>query len=351
MVSIDITATQTVQNSFSFFGSRSYQQEVTGSGSGIIISQTDDNLYIATNNHVIEDANTITVTFANDKTANATVKGTDPDADLAVLEIPLTEIEKDTLEAIKVAVMGSSETLQLGEPAIAIGNALGYGQSVTVGHISALQRKVQLEDRTMTLVQTDAAINPGNSGGALLNSKGEVIGINSVKYSSTDVEGIGYAIPISDAIPIINALVNGTALPESEQAYLGISGIDVTQQYQQRFGLPEGIYIEEVTDGSPAQKGGIRAYDIITEFDGTKVSTMDELTKLMDGKKAGDTVSITVMRSENNAYSPITLTVTLGSVSNKPKSQSSDARQGDYSDGYGGYGDYGDFGDFFNFFG
>ena len=336
MVSIDITATQTVQNPFSFFGSRSYQQEVTGSGSGIIISQTDTSLFIATNNHVIEDANSITVTFANNKTAKATVKGTDPDADLAVIEIPLESVDSATLEAIKVAVMGNSETLQLGEPAIAIGNALGYGQSVTVGHISALQRKVQLTDRTMTLVQTDAAINPGNSGGALLNSKGEVIGINSVKYSSTDVEGIGYAIPISDAIPIINALVNGTALPESEQAYLGISGIDVTEQYQQRFGLPEGIYVDEVTEGSPAQKAGIRNYDIITSFDGQKVATMDELSELMDAKKAGDTVSITVMRSENNAYSPVELTVTLGSVSNKPETTKTDSQQNG-----GDYGDYG----------
>ena len=346
MVSIDITATQTVQNPFSFFGSRSYEQEVTGSGSGIIISQTDTSLFIATNNHVIEDANSITVTFVNDKTAKASVKGTDPDADLAVIEIPLDEIDSATLEEIKVAVMGSSDALQLGEPAIAIGNALGYGQSVTVGHISALQRKVQLTDRTMTLLQTDAAINPGNSGGALLNSKGEVVGINSVKYSSTDVEGIGYAIPISDAIPIINALVNGTALPESEQAYLGISGIDVTEQYQQRFGLPEGIYIEEVTEGSPAEKGGIRNYDIITSFDGTKVTTMDELTDLMDGKKAGDTVEITVMRSENNAYSPIELTVTLGSVSNKPETKKSESKQDN-----GDYDDYGGMDDFFRFFG
>ncbi|MBR1810150.1 MAG: trypsin-like peptidase domain-containing protein [Clostridia bacterium] len=333
LVAIDVRVISTIQNPFSFFGSRSYQQEQSGSGSGIIISRTDNHLYIVTNNHVVEDATTITVTFDNGKSVEATVKGTDADADLAVVEIPVANIDNETLSAIKVAVMGDSDTLQLGEPAIAIGNALGYGQSVTVGHISALARKVQLTDKTMTLVQTDAAINPGNSGGALLNSKGEVIGINSVKYSSTDVEGIGYAIPISDAIPIINALVSGTALPESKQAYLGISGADVTEQYQLRFGLPAGVYIDDVTAGSPAEKAGIKPYDIITEFDGETVTSMDDLTSIIESKVAGDQVSLTVKRSQNNAYVEVQLTATLDSVSNRPETKTEQDQNSYYNYG------------------
>lgn len=335
MVAIDITVTQTVQNPFSFFGyGGSYQQEQTGSGTGIIISRTDKNLYIATNNHVVEDANNITVIFCDSTSCAASVKGTDEDSDLAVVEVPLENIESDTLDAIRIAVMGDSDKLQLGEPAIAIGNALGYGQSVTVGHISTLAKEVQLTDKTMELIQTDAAINPGNSGGALLNSSGEVIGINSVKYASTDVEGIGYAIPISDAVPIINALMNGTALPASEKPYLGITGTNVTKQYQERFGLPAGVYVE-VEDNTPAAKGGLRDYDIITAFDGKTITTMDELTDALGKKKAGDTVQITVMRHDGSAYSPVELTVTLDSVSNAPKTEDDDDDQNyGYNGGY-----------------
>lgn len=336
MVAIDITATQTVQNPFSFFGFGSaYQQEVSGSGTGIIISKTNTSLFIATNCHVISGANQITVTFCNNSSVKAIIKGSDEESDLAVVEVKLTDIEDDTLNAIKVAVLGDSDKLQLGEPAIAIGNALGYGQSVTCGHISALAKEVQLTDKTMKLIQTDAAINPGNSGGALINSSGEVIGINSVKYASTEVEGIGYAIPITDAQPIISALMNGTDLPESEKPYLGISGTDVTEQYQERFGLPEGVYVTEVTAKSPAAEAGMKAYDIINSFDGKEIKSMNELTQALNGKKAGDTVTVTVMRHNNNAHTEVTLTVTLGSVSNAPKSSNNNSSSGANQYGYG----------------
>ena len=321
MVAIDIIVTQTVQTPFYFFGygyGDTYEQQETGSGTGIIISQNDDYLYIVTNNHVIEDATSITVTFCDNTTASAVVRGNDEDSDLAVVQVALSDIDSETLNTIKVAVMGDSDTIQLGEPAIAIGNALGYGQSVTVGYISALEREVQLTDKTMTLIQTDAAINPGNSGGALINSNGEVIGINSVKYASTDVEGIGYAIPINTAIPIINAMVNGTALPESEKAYLGITGTDVTEQMQIRYGLPTGVYVTDVTTGSPAAEGGIQPYDIITSFDGQEITTMEQLTTAIGNKKAGDTVTIVVKRHTDSTFQDQTLTVTLDSVSNAP---------------------------------
>lgn len=324
MVAIDVVATQTVQNSFSFYGFNiPYQQQVSGSGTGIIISKTDSSLFIATNYHIIDGANTINVTFTDNTSVKATVKGSEEEADLAVIEVKLSDLDKETLDVIKVAVLGDSDKVQLGEPAIAIGNALGNGQSVTVGHISTLAKEVQLTDKTMTLLQTDAAINPGNSGGALINSSGEVIGINSVKYASTDVEGIGYAIPITDATPIITALMNGTAVPESQKPYLGISGTDVTEQYQERFGLPKGVYISSVFENSPAEKAGIKAYDIITSFDGKEIETMSELTDALAEKKAGDTVSVTVKRHSNNTYNETTVTVTLGSVSNAPKSNSS----------------------------
>lgn len=327
MVAIDVTVTQTVQNPFSLFGyGGSYEQEQKGSGTGFIIAKTENSLFIATNNHVVEGANDIIVTFCDDSSANASVKGTDEDSDLAVVEVPLENIDAETLDAVRIAVTGDSDKLQLGEPAIAIGNALGYGQSVTVGHISTLAKEVQLTDKTMKLIQTDAAINPGNSGGALINGNGEVIGINSVKYASTDVEGIGYAIPISDAVPIITALMNGTAVPASEKPYLGITGTDVTKQYQERFGLPAGVYVE-VEDNTPAARGGLRDYDIITSFDGKEITTMEELTSALSNKKAGDTVKITVMRHDGNAYNPVEVTVTLDSVSNAPKDDEDDEPQ------------------------
>ena len=343
MVAIDITATQTVQNPFTFFGyGSSYEQQVTGSGTGIIISEDDSNLYMVTNHHVIEGADSITVTFVDGSAVSGAVRGSDEDSDLAVVAVSLSEMSEETKKSIKIAVMGDSDKVQLGEPAIAIGNALGYGQSVTVGHISVLAKEVQLTDKTMNLLQTDAAINPGNSGGALLNGEGEVIGINSVKYASTDVEGIGYAIPVNDAIPIINAMVNGTALPESQKPYLGISGTDVTEQYQERFGLPEGVYVSSVTAGSPAAEGGMQPYDIIVSFDGQEIKTMDQLTEALNKKAAGDTVTIVVKRHNENMYSDVTLTVTLDSVSNAPDDeQQTPEEESYYSDDFGNYGDFG----------
>ncbi len=327
MVSINIKGTQTVQNPYSNFfdfgfgfgGNDSYQQEVTGSGSGIIISQNNNELLIVTNNHVVEDANEINVTFNDKSTSSATIKGTDADYDLAVISVKLSDISQETKDKIAVATLGDSNKLQLGQPAVAIGNALGYGQSVTVGYISALEREVQMTDNTMTLIQTDAAINPGNSGGALLDMNGNVIGINSAKYSDTDVEGMGYAIPISDATPIIEDLINHTSNAQSRQAYLGITGRDVTDSYSQSFGLPSGIYISKVTSGSPADKAGMQAGDIITKFNGNEVKTMSSLQAKLKARKPGETVEVTVQRQQRNGgYKEVTVSVTLGAKSDAP---------------------------------
>jgi len=231
--------------------------ETNASGSGIIIGQNEEELLIVTNYHVIEDSKEIAAEFIDGQSYTAAVKGTAADSDLAVISVKIADISADTLSKIKVAVLGDSDSLKLGEPAIAIGNALGYGQSVTVGYISAVERTVQLSDKTMTLLQTDAAINPGNSGGALLNIKGEVIGINSAKYSDTSVEGTGYAIPISTAAPIINDLMNSTYVSDEEKPYLGIYGSTVPSTYQERFGWPAGVYVSKVVGNSPAQLAGI----------------------------------------------------------------------------------------------
>lgn len=330
MVSINIKATATYENPYSqyfdfgfgfdFGGGDSYQYETEGSGSGIIISENTDELLIVTNNHVIDGATEISVCFVDEATCSATIKGTEPDYDLAVISVKLSDIPKETKDAISIAALGDSETLQLGQPAIAIGNALGYGQSVTVGYISALEREVQMTDNTMTLIQTDAAINPGNSGGALLDIEGNVIGINSAKYSDTNVEGMGYAIPISDARPIIDALVTNKVVPESEQPYLGIVGTDVTDSYSQAFGLPSGVYISKVNVGSPADSAGIQAGDIITSFDGKSLSTMESLQSRMKTHKAGDRVEVILQRQQRNGdYKEVTITVILGSKSDAPK--------------------------------
>ncbi len=310
MVSINVTATEIVGGGF--WGGQ-YEQEVQGSGSGIIISQTNDTLYIATNFHVVEGAKKISACFIDGKYYEAAVKGSDSDFDLAVISIPLSKIDSDTISKIKVAVIGSSDKLNLGEPAIAIGNALGYGQSVTVGYISALAREVEMENNTMTLIQTDAAINPGNSGGALLNINGEVVGINSAKFASTEVEGMGFAIPISDAVPIINDIINETAIPEKEQAQLGITGSTVESAWVSYYGWPEGVYVSQVTKDSPADKSGIRANDIIVKFDGRTVSSIDSLTEKLKKKRGGETVEIVIMRQDNyGKFEEKKITVTLG---------------------------------------
>ena len=309
-----VSITGTFQtNGYGFFG-RESSQESEGSGSGIIVGKDSHYLYIATNNHVVEDATSLAVGFCDDSTVEAEIKGTDSDADLAVVTVDLSKIKSSTLEGIKIITMGDSDKLNVGEQAIAIGNALGYGQSVTAGYISALNREVQLTDKTMTLIQKDAAINPGNSGGALLDGEGKLMGINTVKYSSEEVEGMGYAIPINTAKPIIESLINEETIPESKQAYLGITGGDMTEDMANAYGMPTGIYVSEIQQNSPAQKAGMQAGDVIVEFDGSSVTTMENLQNKLEKKSAGTKVTIKVKRqSQMGEYKDVTLNVTLGS--------------------------------------
>lgn len=327
IVAIDVKTTQT---STDVFG-RTYEQDASGSGSGIIVAQDSKNIYIATNNHVVADASSVSVTFNDNSVYSATVKGTDSDSDLAVVEVPLSKLSADTLSNIKVATLGDSDKVKVGAQAIAIGNALGYGTSVTVGYISAKDREVSGEDNTMKLLQTDAAINPGNSGGALVDSSGAVIGINSSKYADTSVEGMGFAIPINTAIPIINDIVKAQTVSEDEQAYLGIKGTNVTSEYAQYYNLPEGIYVSSVTSGSPADKAGIKKGDVIVKYKGKDVTTMDGLQEKMALCKAGDKAEITVKRADNGEYKSVTCSVTLGKKSDAPESTENSSDNGNSS--------------------
>lgn len=313
IVAINSVMTDTTTD---FFG-REYSQDVEGSGSGIIIGQNSSEILIATNNHVVENAKSVSIVFSDESKASATIKGTAPTSDLAVVAVKASDLSEKTLSTIKIATLGDSTKTKLGEMAIAIGNALGYGQSVTVGYISALNREVTVNDNTMKLIQTDAAINPGNSGGALLNSKGEVIGINSVKYVDTSVDSIGYAIPISDAIPIINELMNHTAVAESDSAYLGISGSDVTDVYSQSFGMPVGVYVGDVDSGSAADKAGIQKGDIIVAINKISVKTMSDLQEQLANIKAKSTGTVTVKYLNNGQYAEKTLNVTFGTKPSK----------------------------------
>ena len=325
MVSIVNNFTETAN----VFGQQ-YTQEEAASGSGIIVGKTDDELLIVSNNHVVESADTLTVTFIDGSEAQAQVKGLDSDMDLAVIAVSLNDLSDDTKNAITVATLGSSDDLKLGEPVIAIGNALGYGQSVTNGIVSALNREITLENgSTGTFIQTNAAINPGNSGGALLNMNGEVIGINSNKIGGTTVEGIGgtivegmgYAIPITSASPIIADLMERqtrTKVAEDEVGYIGISLQEVTSQISQMYNMPEGIYVVSVEEGSAAANAGIMKGDIITKFDGSSISSYSDLQKMLQYYAAGDSVTITVQRPQNGEYVSIELNLTLGS---RPASQ------------------------------
>lgn len=312
-----VSITNMTQQTVDFFGQQ-LTKEGEGAGSGIIIGQTEDTIYIATNNHVVANSTQLTVNFIDDQSVAAEIKGTDASTDLAVIAVEVSDIPKDTLSKIKVATLGDSDDIRVGESAVAIGNALGYGQSVTTGVISALEREVTVMDETTgtsvtnDLIQTSAAINPGNSGGALLNMKGEVIGINSVKYSDEDVEGMGFAIPISQAEPIINDLINREVVDEADTAYLGIAGQDVTSQISEAYGMPEGIYVTQVKEGTAAAKAGIQKGDIITEFDGKKVSSMEGLRDNMQYYSAGTTVDVVIQKNQNGEWQEQTISVTLG---------------------------------------
>ena len=302
----------------SYFG-QTMTSEADASGSGIIVGQNDTELLIVSNYHVIENADELTVQFTEGSEAKASIKGTDPDMDLAVIAVPVSDVDNAALQEIAVATLGDSDSLTVGEPAIAIGNSLGYGQSVTTGVISALNRNIQLSDGTDgTFIQTDAAINPGNSGGALLNMKGEVVGINSNKIGGSAVEGMGYAIPISAASPIIAELMlkeTKNKVAEEERGYLGISGISVTQEVSEAYGMPEGVYISQVYENTAAAAAGLRKGDIIVEFDGDKISSMDALQRELEFYAQGDTVDVTVMTPGAGGYESRTVQLTLGNRS------------------------------------
>ena len=299
-----------------FFG-QTYTQEQAASGSGIIVSETDSELLIVTNHHVVADATTLQVTFIDGSEAEAKIKGMDSDMDLAVIAVPLSSLSSDTKNAISVATLGNSDDLKLGEPVIAIGNALGYGQSVTNGIVSALNREITLEDgSTGTFIQTNAAINPGNSGGALLNINGEVVGINSNKIGGSTIEGMGYAIPISSASPIIADLMERQTrekVTDGQSGYIGISLQEVTSQIAQMYNMPTGIYVVSVEEGSAAEAAGIVKGDIITKFDGEKISSYSDLQNVLQYYAAGTTAKITVMRPENGEYVQHDYDITLGS--------------------------------------
>ena len=312
LVSITNIGVQEMQNLFG----QTMAYESQSSGTGIIIGQTDTELLIVTNNHVVNSAQVLSVGFADETACEAKVKGTDRDRDLAVIAVKMEDISKETREKIRVIELGSSSELQVGEQVIAIGNALGYGQSVTTGIVSALNRQVTVDDSTNTLIQTDAAINPGNRGGALLNRKGQLVGINSAKYSDTSVDGMGYAIPVDDVVGIIEGLMNRTIreekVPEEKQGFLGITGQDVTLEVSEAYDMPRGIYITSVEEGSAAEKAGLKKGNIIAKFDGASVSSMGELKEQLSYYKEGEEVTFAVWAVENGQYEERTVNVVLG---------------------------------------
>ena len=315
MPSLVAITNKSVQEMQSMFG-QTQAHESESSGSGIIIGKTDTELLMVTNNHVVSGAQDLSVGFVDESVAEATVKGTDADHDIAVIAVKLSDLSEDTLSTIKVIEIGSSSNLEVGEQVVAIGNALGYGQSVTTGIVSALNREVTIDNTANTLIQTDAAINPGNSGGALLNMSGQLVGINSAKYSDTSVEGMGYAIPVDDVVDIIENLMNRQVrtekAAEGERGFLGISGQDVTSEVSQAYDMPKGVYITSVETGSAAEQVGLQKGDIITKFDGTSVSALADLKEQLAYYKTGEQVEITYSTRENGQYAEKTATVTLG---------------------------------------
>lgn len=330
IVSITTKSVQEVQNYFGMYGMYGYapqqqEQEVEGSGSGIIVGKNDDELLIATNYHVVEGADTLSVAFTDGNAVEASVKGFDEERDLAVVSVSLDDVEDDTMDAISIANIGSSDDLKVGEQVVAIGNALGYGQSVTTGIVSAKNRRMDSDNNTVTdgsddssdgvnLIQTDAAINPGNSGGALLNMEGEVVGINSAKLASTEVEGMGYAIAISDVTDILQNLMNETSrdkLDDSEHGVLGIKGSSVSSEAVQMYGIPAGVFVKEVTEGGAADKAGLKANSVITEFNGKAVSSIDQLIEYLSYYEPDEEVELTVQVPHGTSYKEETVKVTL----------------------------------------
>ena len=330
IVSITTKSVQEVQNYFGMYGMYGYapqqqEQEVEGSGSGIIVGKNDDELLIATNYHVVEGADTLSVAFTDGNAVEASVKGFDEERDLAVVSVSLDDVKDDTMDAISIAKIGSSDDLKVGEQVIAIGNALGYGQSVTTGIVSAKNRRMDSDNNTVTdgsddssdgvnLIQTDAAINPGNSGGALLNMEGEVVGINSAKLASTEVEGMGYAIAISDVTDILQNLMNETSrdkLDDSEHGVLGIEGSSVSSEAVQMYGIPAGVFVKKVTEGGAADKAGLKANSVITEFNGKTVSSLDQLIEYLSYYEPDEEVELTVQVPHGTSYKEETVKVTL----------------------------------------
>ena len=330
IVSITTKSVQEVQNYFGMYGMYGYapqqqEQEVEGSGSGIIVGKNDDELLIATNYPVVEGADTLSVAFTDGNAVEASVKGFDEERDLAVVSVSLDDVEDDTMDAISIAKIGSSDDLKVGEQVVAIGNALGYGQSVTTGIVSAKNRRMDSDNNTVTdgsddssdgvnLIQTDAAINPGNSGGALLNMEGEVVGINSAKLASTEVEGMGYAIAISDVTDILQNLMNETSrdkLDDSEHGVLGIKGSSVSSEAVQMYGIPAGVFVKEVTEGGAADKAGLKANSVITEFNGKTVSSINQLIEYLSYYEPDEEVELTVQVPHGTSYKEETVKVTL----------------------------------------
>lgn len=330
IVSITTKSVQEVQNYFGMYGMYGYapqqqEQEVEGSGSGIIVGKNDDELLIATNYHVVEGADTLSVAFTDGNAVEASVKGFDEERDLAVVSVSLDDVEDDTMDAISIANIGSSDDLKVGEQVVAIGNALGYGQSVTTGIVSAKNRRMDSDNNTVTdgsddssdgvnLIQTDAAINPGNSGGALLNMEGEVVGINSAKLASTEVEGMGYAIAISDVTDILQNLMNETSrdkLDDSEHGVLGIEGSSVSSEAVQMYGIPAGVFVKKVTEGGAADKAGLKANSVITEFNGKAVSSINQLIEYLSYYEPDEEVELTVQVPHGTSYKEETVKETL----------------------------------------
>lgn len=342
MPSIVAITNKSVQEVMTMYGMGVQQYETESAGSGIIIGQNDEELLIATNAHVVQDANTLTVCFINEEANEAKIKGADTDNDLAIIAVDLSDISGSTLDAIRIATLGNSDELNIGEQVVAIGNALGYGQSVTTGIVSALDRTIDGTKDGTNYIQTDAAINPGNSGGALLNMSGELIGINSAKLANTKIEGMGYAIPISMATPIIDDLMNmktRTLVDEDEAGYLGISGFSVTDEVAAAYNIPKGIYISEANPGGAADKAGIQKGDVIIKFDGMGMDSINKLKERLGYYKAGEVVDVIIARADNGEYQEKTIQVILDKRERSSgKQKSDDSAQPDGPDNNGNQG-------------